>query len=373
MYLSNLHLESFRNYQSLAINCSKGINCFVGKNGSGKTNLLDAIHYLSMTKGSLNSVDSQNIRKGDPLFFIKGEWKAAKKGSGKGEQVQVAFQPGQKKLIKVNQKEYEKLADHIGRFPVVLIAPNDTDLIREGSDGRRKFFDSIISQLDASYLENLMVYHHYLKQRNSLLKQYGDTRRLDKTLLAVYDEHLMKSGQLIFDSRRDFTEKFEALFSPRYQWLSGGAEQTKVVYVSELSETSWKENFKKAIDKDMALQRTTFGIHRDDFEFLLEDEPVKKFGSQGQQKSFVIALKLAQFDITSQVKSFAPILLLDDIFDKLDDDRIKKLMELVGEDDFGQLFVTDARPERTMTLFKGLKKDKKLFKVEEGKVEEIDF
>lgn len=369
MYLSRLQLQSFKNYASQEISCAEGINCFVGKNGSGKTNLLDAIHYLSITKGAFNSIDSQNIRKGDPLFFIKGEWKNAKQVL----QVQVAFQPGQKKVVKVNQKEYEKLADHIGRFPVVMIAPNDTDLIREGSEGRRKFFDSILSQMDGVYLENLMVYHHYLKQRNSLLKQYGDTRKLDKTLLEVYDGHLVRLGKLIFESRALFIENFVKLFGPRYQWLSGGSEHTEVMYVSELSDAGWPEAYRKSLEKDLALQRTTSGIHRDDFEFQLEGEPVKRFGSQGQQKSFVISLKLAQYDLLKNEKAFSPILLLDDIFDKLDDDRIKKLMELVASDDFGQLFVTDARPERTLNLFRTLQKEKKLFKVEDGKVEEVAF
>ena len=369
MYLSRLQLQSFKNYTAQELNFSGGINCFVGKNGSGKTNLLDAIHYLSITKGAFNGVDSQNIRKGDPLFFIKGEWK----GSKQAYQVHVAFQPGQKKIVKVNQKEYEKLADHIGRFPVVLIAPNDTDLIREGSEGRRKFFDSILSQLDPAYLENLMVYHQYLKQRNSLLKKYGDTRKLDKTLLEVYNEHLIRLGKLIFARRNEFVKHFIKLFSPRYQWLSGGVEQTEVAYLSELSDENWPQLFAKALDKDLALQRTTSGIHRDDFEFVLEGEPVKRFGSQGQQKSFVVALKLAQYDLLKTEKGFSPVLLLDDIFDKLDDDRITKLMELVASDDFGQLFVTDARPERTLNLFRSLKKEKKLFKVDEGKVDELEF
>ena len=369
MYLSRLQLQSFKNYTAQELNFSGGINCFVGKNGSGKTNLLDAIHYLSITKGAFNGVDSQNVRKGDPLFFIKGEWKGPKQTY----QVQVAFQPGQKKVVKVDQKEYEKLADHIGRFPVVLIAPNDTDLVREGSEGRRKFFDSILSQLDPAYLENLMVYHHYLKQRNSLLKQYGDTRKLDKTLLEVYNGHLIRLGKLIYAQRSDFVRHFVELFSPRYQWLSGGVEQTEVIYLSELSDENWPQQFVKALDKDLALQRTTSGIHRDDFEFVLEGEPVKRFGSQGQQKSFVIALKLAQYDLLKAEKGFSPVLLLDDIFDKLDDDRIAKLMELVASDDFGQLFVTDARPERTLSLFRSLKKEKKLFKVKEGKVEELEF
>ncbi len=369
MYLSRLQLQSFKNYAAQEIVCTEGINCFVGKNGSGKTNLLDAIHYLSITKGAFNSIDSQNIRKGDTLFFIKGEWKDAKQVL----QVQVAFQPGQKKVVKVNHKEYEKLADHIGRFPVVLIAPNDTDLIREGSEGRRKFFDSILSQMDAVYLENLMVYHHYLKQRNSLLKQYGDTRKLDKTLLEVYDGHLMRLGKLIFESRGRFIENFVKLFGPRYQWLSGGSEHTEVIYMSELSDASWPEQYRKSLEKDLAMQRTTSGIHRDDFEFQLEGEPVKRFGSQGQQKSFVISLKLAQYDLLKNEKAFSPILLLDDIFDKLDDDRITKLMELVAGDDFGQLFVTDARPERTLSLFRTLQKQKKLFRVEDGTVEEVAF
>lgn len=371
MYLSTLQLRSFKNYESLEILCSSGINCFLGKNGAGKTNLLDAIHYLSITKGAINGVDSQNIRKGDALFFIKGEWKEMKPGVLGTQQVQVAFQAGQKKLVKVNQKEYEKLADHIGRFPVVLIAPDDTDLIREGSEVRRKFFDSIISQLDAAYLENLMVYHHYLKQRNSMLKSYAETRRLDKTLLSVYDDHLIRLGKVIFQSRLSFTGQFEKLFAPRYQWLSGGAEQTAVAYASELADPGWPELYKKALDKDLALQRTSSGIHRDDFEFQIEGEPVKKFGSQGQQKSFVIALKLAQFDVVKQEKKFAPVLLLDDIFDKLDEDRIRKLMELVAGEDFGQLFVTDARPERTLSLFRDLKKEAKFFLVESGQLKEI--
>lgn len=373
MFLSSLHLQSFKNYPSLDISCSPGINCLVGKNGSGKTNLLDAVYYLSMTKSSLNGVDSQNIRKGDPLFFIKGDWRPTGKKAKTVEQVQVAFQPGQKKVVKVNQKEYEKLSEHIGRFPVVLIAPNDTDLIREGSEGRRKFFDSIISQVDAGYLDNLLMYHHYLKQRNSLLKQYGETRRLDKTLISVYDDHLIGLGKQIFTARASFIEQFGVLFRPRYHWLSGGSEQTAIEYQSELSDAAWPDQFRKALDKDMALQRTSSGVHRDDFDFQLDGEQVKKFGSQGQQKSFVIALKLAQFDTIREKKGFPPVLLLDDIFDKLDEDRIRKLMELVGGDEFGQLFVTDARPERTLSLFRELRKEKKLFKVEEGAVEEMAF
>lgn len=369
MYLSRLQLQSFKNYASQEISCSEGINCFVGKNGSGKTNLLDAIHYLSITKGAFNGVDSQNIRKGDALFFIKGEWK----NHSRSYQVQVAFQPGQKKVVKVNQKEYEKFAEHIGRFPVVLIAPNDTDLIREGSEGRRKFFDSMLSQMDGVYLENLLVYHHYLKQRNSLLKQYAETRKLDRTLLEVYDGHLVGCGKLIHEKRLAFVSRFVKLFGPRYQWLSGGMEQTDVRYVSELESSDWPAMFRKSLDRDLAAQRTTSGIHRDDFEFILEEEPVKRFGSQGQQKCFVIALKLAQYDLIKAEKGFSPLLLLDDIFDKLDDDRIRKLMELVGGDDFGQLFITDARPERTLSLFSTLEKEKRLFKVEDGKAEEIDF
>ncbi|MDN5216285.1 DNA replication and repair protein RecF [Fulvivirgaceae bacterium BMA12] len=368
MHLENISLNCFKNYSTLEVAFPKEINCFVGANGSGKTNLLDAIHYLSLTKSAFNIVDNQNIQHDKDYFSIRGNFRV----NTKKYQVQCSLQLRQKKVVKLNQKPYEKISEHIGKFPLVLINPHDTDIIRGGGEGRRRFFDVIISQIDPAYLGNLMQYNHGLKQRNSLLKQFAESGNPDMDLIAPYDQIILDLGHKIHLERSRFVTKFVPIFEQHYKNLSEQKEHTSLHYTSELVQPDFDSRFRHNLQRDMALHRTGLGIHKDDYVFKIEDYPLKKFGSQGQQKSFVIALKLAQYDIIKDQKAFKPLLLLDDIFDKLDDFRIKKLMQMLGEHKFGQIFVTDARPERTRAIFESLKSDMDLFLIESGNIKRIE-
>jgi DNA replication and repair protein RecF len=364
MLLKKVSLFAFKNYPEATFEFSDGINCFVGMNGGGKTNLLDAIHYLSLTKSAINNIDSQSILHGERLATVKGTFEMA----DHAYEVLCALQQGQKKIVKVNQSAYEKLSEHIGRFPIVLIAPNDTDIIRDSNDIRRKFFDSILSQIDANYLQQLIQYNHYLKQRNSLLKQLATARQTDHDLLAPYDHHLLTLGKSIFALRKQFITDYLPMLTAHYQNLSEGKENIHLTYTSQLASENIDEDYHHSLQKDLILQRTNVGIHKDQYIFEIDDRPIKKFGSQGQQKSFLIALKLAQFDIVKSEKGLKPLLLLDDIFDKLDDFRIQKLVEMVANDSFGQLFITDARPERSKEILKEITSGVKFFHVENGAV-----
>jgi DNA replication and repair protein RecF len=364
LYLKDLNLYNFKNYEDLKLEFSAGVNCLVGDNGSGKTNLLDAVFYLSMSKSYFNSVDNQNIRHGEEMFVVQGSFET----EDKKHHVLCGVQNGQKKTLKLDKKGYERISDHIGRFPVVIIAPNDISLIYEGSEERRKFFDSLISQIDNPYLLDLMQYNHYLKQRNTLLKQFADSNRIDRDLLSAYNEPILRLGEKIFARRKTFIQEFQPIFQVHYETISNHKEQTDLVYDSDWAVENFKEVFRNNTPKDLAFQRTTLGIHRDDFEFKINNYPLKKFGSQGQQKSFLIALKLAHFQVVKQNKDLKPILLLDDIFDKLDEKRMNCLMQMVADHTFGQIFVTDARPERTEQIFAQLEVDKKVFKIQNGKI-----
>ena len=364
MHLESLELLNFKNYEEIKLLFSPEINCLVGSNGSGKTNMLDAIHYLSLTKSAFNPVDSQNIRHEESFMVIRGSFRK----SEKSELIQCSLQEGQRKVVKHGKKQYEKMGEHIGRYPVVLIAPNDTDVIREGSEIRRKFFDSILSQIDQQYLQWLLQYNHVLKQRNSLLKQFSESNKFDRDLLEPYDQQLLYFGLLILQARKSFLNDYLPFFLTHYQNLSEGKEKVEIRHESNLDVENPAAELSRNLRRDLALQRSNVGIHKDDFVFEIDSYPLKKYGSQGQQKSFVIALKLAHFDLMRQHKGFKPILLLDDIFDKLDDHRIGRLMELVSGHTFGQLFVTDARPERTERNFQQLPNTEvKVFKIEEGK------
>jgi len=364
MLLKKISLFAFKNYQETSLEFSDGINCFVGMNGSGKTNLLDGIHYLSLTKSAINSIDSQSILHDERLATINGTILL----DDHEYQVICALQQGQKKIFKVNQSEYEKLSEHIGRFPVVLIAPDDTDIIRDSNEVRRKFLDSILSQLDSSYLKQLIQYNHYLKQRNSLLKQLANSQQTDYDLLAPYDHHLIDLGKRIYESRKEFIKEYLPMLIAHYENLSEGTEAINLTYSSHLESKTYERDYNESLQKDLILQRTNVGIHKDAILFEIDDRPVKKFGSQGQQKSFLIALKLAQFDIIKKEKGLKPLLLLDDVFDKLDDFRIQKLVEMVANDSFGQLFITDARPERSREVLKQISSEVKFFHVENGEV-----
>lgn len=364
MWLEKINLLNFKNYQELEIQFSKQINSFVGENGSGKTNLLDAIYYLSLTKSAFSTVEAQNIQHGSSFFLIRGLIHKA----DHHYQIQFSLQNGQKKLAKNNGANYERISEHIGLFPVVLITPDDTDIIKGGSELRRKFFDGLISQIDTVYLDNLISYNRVLKQRNSLLKQMADHQAYDTDLLDSYSAQLVDFGAKIYMYRKAFISSFYPVFITHYNNISSQKERVEIHYQSDFASETYEEEFYQNYRRDMAAQRTTGGIHKDEFEFKINGFPVKKYGSQGQQKSFVIALKLAQFDIIKDEKGVKPILLLDDIFDKLDDFRISKLVEMVARHSFGQLFITDARPERTQTIFQSVDAERKVFTISQGSV-----
>lgn len=364
MWLENLTLLNFKNYNSADLSFSKTVNAFVGNNGAGKTNLLDAIHYLCLCKSYFNPIDSQQIKTGEELFLVQGNFDR----HDKKEKISCGLKRNHKKSFKRNKKEYDKLADHIGLFPVVMISPYDINLIMDGSEERRRFIDNVISQTDSRYLDELIIYNKHLLNRNALLKQIAVTRTLDVALLQILDEQLIHSGNAIFEKRKQFLLDFIPLFDKHYHFLTNDAEQVSLTYQSQLNENSFENLLKQSIEKDRLLERTTTGIHKDELQFEIAGMPMKKFGSQGQQKSFLIALKLAQYSYLQKFKNFKPLLLLDDIFDKLDNNRVHKLMEMVSHQDFGQIFITDANRNRVEAVFNEIAVDIALFEVNDGGV-----
>jgi DNA replication and repair protein RecF len=365
MWLKNITLLNFKNYTDAAIAFSKTVNAFVGDNGAGKTNLLDAIHYLCLCKGYFNPIDTQQIKTGEDLFLIQGDFDREEKN----EKITCGVKRNQKKQFKRNKKEYDKLADHIGLFPLVMISPNDASIIMEGSEERRRFMDNVISQTDALYLDELIVYNKHLLNRNAFLKQTAINRRYDPALLEIFDEQMASSGNKIFAKRKQFILDFIPLFNQHYQFLTNNSEQVSMDYLSQLNDTAFETLLSQSVEKDKVLERTTTGIHKDDLIFTLREMPLKKFGSQGQQKSFLIALKLAQYSYLQKFKGFKPLLLLDDIFDKLDDRRMHKLMEMVSHHDFGQIFITDTGRERVLNIFDRIKVPVTLFEVNNGSIQ----
>ena len=363
MHLRKLTLFNFKNIEETNLEFREKVICFLGKNGSGKTTLLDAVHYLSFTRSAINLSDAQNIKINQSQFIIKGQFERA----GKSKEVSCSFQTGQKKIIREDGQDCAKFSEHIGRFPVVLIAPQDIELIWNGGEVRRKFFDTLISQLDKTYLENLIVYSNHLKQRNSLLRSFSESGTVDYDLLASYDQKLISAGNFISQKRKVFAQQFLPILQQQYIFLIDGAkEQVRIEYRTDLANSNFEDLLKKNLSKDIALQRTSSGIHRDDFDFIINENELKKFGSQGQQKSFLIALKLAEFQTIAQAKKLKPILLLDDIFDKLDDFRIHQLMVLVSQGTFGQIFITDARQGRSLQIVEDAKVKAQFFTVENG-------
>lgn len=364
MRLEKLRLINFKNYREASLEFPAKVNCLLGLNGSGKTNLLDAIHYLSFTKSFLNASDGHNIRHGSDSFFLLGAFDF----DGTKHEVSCQIQTAHKKIFREDGLDYEKISDHIGKYPVVLISPSDIDLIKEGSEARRKFFDSMIAQIDQAYLQFLMEYHHNLKQRNSLLRMFQERQYSDLDLMDTYDRQLVRTGSEIFKRRKEFINEFLPVLNSSFSILVDRKEEATLTYQSDLFKDDFLEALKKSFGKDLALQRTSIGIHRDDYEFGFAHGELKRLGSQGQQKSFLVALKLANVEVVKKHKGFNPILLLDDIFDKLDDVRIGRLLKIVAGKNYGQLFITDAGPERTEALLKeiGVKSD--IFEVQEGSI-----
>ena len=359
MFLNKLALINYKNFDSQNFEFDHKINCFVGPNGIGKTNILDAMYHLSFSKSYFNPVATQNIKHGEDFFVIDGEYEK----DGREEKIICSLKKGMKKVVKHNGKAYDKLSDHIGFLPLVIISPADRDLIIEGSDTRRKFMDGVISQSDKSYLSSLMSYNKVLAQRNSLLKYFAVNHTFDRTTLSVYNEQMEKYGAEIYTKRVSFLEAFIPIFREQYEVISGGKELVHINYDSKLLDHDLLSLLDGSLDKDRALQYTSVGVHKDDLNFEIEEYPIKKFGSQGQQKSFLIALKLAQFNFIKNQAKTTPILLLDDIFDKLDENRVAHIVSLVDDDYFGQIFISDTHADRTEEVVKTIHKSYKIFKL----------
>jgi DNA replication and repair protein RecF len=359
MRLKTINLINYKNFEQQSFEFNQKVNCFVGPNGIGKTNVLDAIYHLSFGKSYFNPIASQNIKHGADFFVVDGQYLK----QNKDEKVVVSLKKGQKKVIKRNAKAYERFSDHIGFLPLVIISPADRDLITEGSDLRRKFMDGVISQSDKSYLEQLIQYNRVLAQRNALLKHFASNRTFDLDTIEVYNDQLCKLGTQIHLKRQAFVEIFTPIFMKQYERISNQNEAVSLRYKSQLAEQPLENLLKTSINKDRALQYTSVGIHKDDIEFHIGDYPIKKFGSQGQQKSFLIALKLAQFEVLKSQSGNTPILLLDDIFDKLDADRVARIIKIVNDANFGQLFISDTHAERTEKVVQSVHESYEIFKL----------
>ncbi len=359
MRLQQLKLENFKNYTSLDVALGSRLICIVGLNGSGKTNLMDAIHYLVFTKSGFIANDSSNIKKSEKYFLVKGEVLE----NDTTTDLICYLQKGQKKTFKKDKISYEQLSKHIGKFLGVMCTPYDVQLILSGSEVRRKWIDGCISQYQPDYLDNLLIYQRYLKQRNALLKNInGKLNSTNEKLLNTYDRSLVPLAQIITKSRATFLEEFMPFFNANLSILVKEHESCEIKLKSKVLEASFSDEYYSLRERDVLLQRTHLGSHKDDIVFSLEGEPIKRLGSQGQQKSFLISLKLAQYDHLVEKTGRYPILLLDDIFDKLDDERIEQLLKLLSdtypENDKikqkSQVFLTDARSERSRSLTKNI-------------------
>lgn len=360
MYLRRLSLLNFKNIAQQELALGPDINCLVGDNGAGKTNVLDAVYYLSMCKSSLAMTDGQSVRHGSDFFLIEGEYRT---DAERTEQVVCSFARKSGKLLKRNGKEYERLSDHVGLLPVVVVSPADTALISDAADERRRFLNGFLSQLDRRYLQALVRYNAVLGERNKLLKVSQD-----EDMLQIYDRQLIEHGQVVYQGRRELTERMRPVVSQFYRLLSGDREQVELTYKSELGDRSFAEVLLASRDRDRVNQFTTSGIHRDDLQLRIGGYPLRKYGSQGQQKSFLIALKLAQYALVAESLGEKPILLLDDLFDKLDAGRVEQLIRLVAGGGFGQILITDCNEGRLHAILDRTGCTYTLLRVENGTV-----
>jgi DNA replication and repair protein RecF len=361
MFLRQLELLHFKNYPEAVFQFSEGINCITGPNGSGKTNVLDAIHYLSLCKSYFTATDTQNLMRGESMMMIKGVFE---KG-GNSDEVICHFKTGQKKQMRLNGKEYSRLADHIGLFPVVMIAPTDHELITGGSDERRRFIDRILSQVNRQYLEQLNQYLRTLEQRNALLRSTA-AGKIDFETLEVYNEQLSSLSEAIFKERRNFCSEFERHFIRFYDLITSGAEESGFRYESQLHENTPFEWLRISFQKDCALQFTTTGVHKDDLSFTVNGMNVRRYGSQGQQKSVLIALKLAHFNYLFEQKGIKPIMMFDDLFDRLDDARVEQIICLMQQHNFGQMFITHTAEDRLDSILNHAGIEHSFFRIRNG-------
>jgi DNA replication and repair protein RecF len=367
MYLRKLSLTNFKNYTDAELEFSPRINCFVGNNGVGKTNILDAIHYLSLTKSFFNNIDSISIHHGEDYFIINGTFVR----DGEEDQIYCAFQKQKQKVLKKNGKEYQRLSEHIGKFPVVMISPADSSLVSEGSEERRKFLNKIISQYDAGYLDSVLKYSKALQNRNRLLKDFRLSGNFDNDSLVIWDSQLVKYGTTVYNERKNLVDELIPVFQEHYSLISSEKEKVRLTYRSHLSEGNYMEALVNSLSKDRFLEYTTTGIHKDDLLLEMNGHSVRSLGSQGQQKSYLVALKLAKFDYIKRRSGISPILLLDDIFDKFDADRVEQIIRLVGNHRFGQIFITDTHQSRLHEILSSHNTDYKLFRINNNSVDEV--
>ena len=369
MILKTLSILNFKNYNQAELKFSVGVNCFTGMNGSGKTNLLDAIYYLSMCKSYFNLSDSQNIKDDEDLFVIQGQYYNSIQ---KDLEVFCSFKKNGYKTMKLNRKEYDKLSDHIGLIPIIIITPSDNSLITEGSEERRRLIDSIISQYNKQYLETLINYNKILMQRNKLLKEAAINNHYDISLFDIYDQQLAEYGNKIYKQRTNFINELKPIFQNYYESIANTNEKADLSYQSQLTEADFYTSLKNNFHKDKILEYTSIGVHKDDLFLTLNKKPVKKIASQGQQKTYLVSLKLAEYDFLEKYSGKKPILLLDDIFDKFDSQRVKNIINLTIQPHFGQIFITHTDIDHIKNIFNDINIEHKLFNINNGTITETN-
>ena len=365
MQLEKLSIINYKNIQAATLNLSTKLNCFIGHNGEGKTNLLDAVYYLSFCKSAFNPKDSEVMRHDADYFVLEGDYCT---DAGEHEQVYCGMKRGSKKHFKRNKKEYKRLSQHIGLVPLIFVSPADATLIEGGSEERRKLMDVVISQYDTPYIESLSRYNKALQQRNSLLKQEEEP---DTTLLELLEMQMAEHGEAVYKKRAAFVEELTPVFQRIYQTICSEREQVSLEYVSHCQRGDLLDVILRDRAKDRIMGYSLHGTHKDDLVMKLGGYPMKREGSQGQNKTYVLALKLAQFDFLRRTAgNNTPLLLLDDIFDKLDSSRVEQIVRLVSGDDFGQIFITDTNRDHLDKILQGSGFNYKLFSVEGGEINE---
>ena len=368
MILEKLSLINYKNIREATLDLSPKINCMIGRNGVGKTNILDAVYFLSFCHSASNPVDSMLIRHGEEFMLIEGSYKADNDYSSDDAMViSCGLKKGAKKHFRRNKKEYRRLSEHIGMIPLVMISPSDAMLIEGGSEERRRLMDMVISQYDRAYMESVNRYNKALLQRNSMLKQEEEP---DPEIISLWEEQMAMEGERIYERRRLFVSELTPIFQHYYECISGNREQVAIEYVSHCQRGPLLEVIQRDRQKDRIMGFSLHGIHRDDLMFSLGGHPIKREGSQGQHKTFAIALKLAQFDFLKRTNGGnTPLLLLDDIFDKLDSSRVEQIVKLVAGEEFGQIFITDTNREHLDQILEATSHDYKIFQVEGGEID----
>lgn len=357
--LEKIVISDFRNIRLQELEFSPNVNCISGNNGEGKTNLLDAIYYMSMTKSAFATSDRFNFRHGTEEFSVAGTYRME---NGLSSRFALRMTSKGEKKVKRDDKPYNKVSEHVGVLPIVLVSPSDISMVSESGEERRRFVNAVLSQMDREYMTSLQQYNRLLLQRNRMLKEMAP----DKALFEVVDMRMSALAGPIYEARRRFVEELKPIVSEYYKALSGGSEEVDIEYESDLSKAPLEQLLDSSYEKDRIFKYTTCGIQRDDFAFRMNGWPIRRCGSQGQQKSFLVSLKFAQYEIMKKNYGFAPILLLDDVFDKLDMGRISNLLQMVSGKDFGQIFITDSNKVRMAGIVDGLTQDRAYYETVAG-------